>query len=141
MTSYILTEAIEIAKKSNMFNKHGAVLFYKNNIETIAFNEYDSKYNTKHAEQECINKYKNKIRKYKKDKKKFNLLVIRLSTQNKLLNSKPCHECCRVLKESGIINKIYYSNENGHIITERINNFNSEHKTLLQKKVSNNNSI
>lgn len=141
MTSYILTEAIEIAKKSNMFNKHGAVLFYKNNIETIAFNEYDSKYNTKHAEQECINKYKNKIRKYKKDKKKFNLLVIRLSTQNKLLNSKPCSECCRVLKESGIINKIYYSNEHGYITTERINNFESEHKTLLQKKVSNNNSI
>lgn len=136
MTALILSQAIEIAKKSTMFNKHGAVLFYKNNIETIAFNEYDSKYTTKHAEQECINKYKNKIRKYKKDKKKFNLLVIRLSTQNKLLNSKPCIECCRVLKESGIINKIYYSNENGIITTKRINNFESEHKTLLQKKMS-----
>ena len=59
---------------------------------------------------------------YEKNQKyinKYNLLVIRVNNEGKLVNSRPCHNCVDMLKSCGIKN-IFYSTDNG-IIGERVN--------------------
>ena len=72
-----------------------------------------------HAEHDAINKLKPLER--KNHLETINLLVIRISKHNKLLNSKPCANCIQNMKnlpkKKGYnIKNIYYSNENGDII-------------------------
>jgi deoxycytidylate deaminase len=60
----------------------------------------------------------------KKRKIKIDLLVIRISNSNKLVNSKPCYKCLdyiynNLLKYS--VRNIYYSNENGDLVVEKFN--------------------
>lgn len=50
---------------------------------------------------------------------KYNLLVIRVNHEGKLVNARPCHNCVDMLKSCGIKN-VFYSIENG-IISERVN--------------------
>lgn len=47
------------------------------------------------------------------------LLVIRVNNEGKLVNSRPCNDCIKILKRYPI-KKIYYSNDNGEIIVEKL---------------------
>ena len=72
-----------------------------------------------HAERDAINKLKPLER--KNNLETIDLLVIRMSKHNKLLNSKPCANCIENMKhlpkKKGYnLKNIYYSNENGDII-------------------------
>ena len=72
-----------------------------------------------HAEEDALSKLM--PLKYKKRLEPINLLVIRLSSKNKLQSSKPCSNCIKLLsiipKKKGYkIDNIYYSDENGDII-------------------------
>lgn len=72
-----------------------------------------------HAEHDAINKLKPLYR--KKRLESINLLVIRISKNNKLQCSKPCTVCIKNMKflpeKKGYkIKNIYYSNNNGDIV-------------------------
>ena len=72
-----------------------------------------------HAEHAAINKLKPSYR--KKRLQTINLLVIRISKNNKLQNSKPCTNCIQNMKilpeKKGYkIKNVYYSNNDGDII-------------------------
>lgn len=98
----------------------------KANILTFGFNRMGDVDGTEagiHAEHDAINKLKPLYK--KKNLESINLLVIRLSKNNKLQNSKPCVNCIKTLKtlpqKKGYkIKNIYYSNDNGLIIKSSI---------------------
>ena len=82
-----------------------------------------------HAEHDAINGLRPLRR--KKHLQNVNILVIRVSKNNKLQNSKPCANCIetmRVLpqKKGYRIRNIYYSNENGEIIKSSLQNLEKE---------------
>jgi deoxycytidylate deaminase len=61
--------------------------------------------------------------------KKLNILVIRVNSKNELVNSKPCENCIYYLRLYGIKN-VYYSNENGEIVKEKITDIENEHQSI-----------
>ena len=82
-----------------------------------------------HAEHNAINKLKPLKR--QKHLQNVNLLVIRLSKNNKLQNSKPCANCIEKMKtlpeKKGYrIKNIYYSTDNGEIVKSSIRNLENE---------------
>ena len=96
-----------------------------------------------HAEEDALSKLM--PLKYKKRLEPINLLVIRLSSKNKLQSSKPCSNCIKLLsiipKKKGYkIENIYYSDENGDIITgasrlhqNELEPFNNQEKLFINK--------
>ena len=86
------------------------MVFYKG-----AYNEY-----TIHAETHCLLQMFKYIFKQQKNLNKFCIFVIRIKRDTgEFLNSKPCKECIIRMIECGI-RKIYYSDENGNIIMEKL---------------------
>lgn len=82
-----------------------------------------------HAEHDAINKLKPLKR--KKHLQNVNMLVVRISKNNKLQNSKPCANCIETMKtlpeKKGYrIRNIYYSNENGEIVKSSLKNLEKE---------------
>lgn len=65
--------------------------------------------------------------------KKLNMVVIRVNNSNQLTNSKPCCNCIYYLRLYGIKN-IYYSNENGEIIKEKISEIETNHTSISHTK-------
>lgn len=108
--SYYLSIAADIAKQSNMFQKHGAIVVYKKNIISkgcnIFTNQFRNNYSM-HAEIVAIN---NAIKKnISKDiLNKSELFVVRISNCNILKYSKPCINCQKYIKKFSI-KKTYYS--------------------------------
>ncbi len=117
MLARILHIAIEQAKQSRMLYRHGAVLFTKRQIHTKGYNIFTDGANDSsvHAEMSCL--AIKRIVKYSK----CSILVVRLNSNNKLTNSKPCKDCLEKLKSSKIKN-IYYSDGRGQIICEKVKN-------------------
>jgi cytidine deaminase len=73
----------------------------------------------------------------KKKLENINLLVIRLSTKNKIQCSKPCYNCIETMKilppKIGYkINNIYYSESNGNIVKTTIKALEKEEKHYSQ---------
>lgn len=113
--------AIEQAKKSEMYHRHGAILFFRRRVYSQGHNKFDTFAISTHAEIDCSLKIK--------DKKKLPhvyLLVIRLNGNDKLANSKPCKHCLEKLKKIGI-KRVYYSDSNGNIVYEKIKYATSNH--------------
>jgi cytidine deaminase len=92
------------------------------NILSIGINYYpvrnsnEIKKKTIHAECDAINKLPNI-----KKKTAINILVIRLTKNNKLGMSQPCNNCVKMLssmptKKGYVIKHIYYSDSNNNII-------------------------
>jgi cytidine deaminase len=82
-----------------------------------------------HAEYDAINRLRPLKR--KKHLQNINILVVRLSKNNKLQSSKPCANCIKTMKilpeKKGYrIRNIYYSNENGDIVTSSLKNLDNE---------------
>ena len=60
----------------------------------------------------------------------ISILVIRLSKDGKLKESKPCYHCLQQMKMSGIpIKYVYYSTSNGNIIRETFSKMQSNYIT------------
>jgi deoxycytidylate deaminase len=74
---------------------------------------------TIHAEEDAIRKLP-----FRKNKKKIeiDLLVIRINKNGKLLNSKPCSNCLKKMKniKGYKIKYVHYSTENGTIVTQKL---------------------
>lgn len=109
---YYFDIASKTAHRSNMFQKHGAIIVYKKNIISKGFNMY--KGNSKniysmHAEIVAIN---NAIKnKHKEILSECELYVVRIgsnSMDNLLKYSKPCINCQKYINKFNI-KKIFYS--------------------------------
>lgn len=73
-----------------------------------------------HAEANAIRKLAS--HKGTKNNKSFELVVIRVSPTGVIGNSKPCFQCIQqIIKSRFNISKVYYSDANGDIICENVN--------------------
>jgi len=84
-----------------------------------------------HAECDAISKLMPLKNKQKLEA--INLLVIRLTSKNKIQSSKPCYNCIETMKilpqKKGYkIENIYYSDADGNIIKTNLNKLDSEEK-------------
>jgi hypothetical protein len=84
-----------------------------------------------HAELDAINKLQ--PLKYKKILEPISILVIRMSTKNKLQSSKPCANCIESMKNYPIkkgykIQNVYYSDSEGNIIKTSLTKLDDEEK-------------
>ena len=105
-----LQKAGEIALKSNMQQKHGAIVVYKNKIIASGYNErcdYMYENFSIHAEVAAISKLFHN----KKILESCDIYVVRIACvtfDNCLKNSKPCKSCTNFIKKHNLRN-IYYS--------------------------------
>lgn len=75
----------------------------------------------------------NFIKKMIKKLSKISLIVIKQSnTTGSLGVSKPCNACIKAMKALKL-KKVYYSNADGNIVLEKINNISSTHKSRMFK--------
>jgi hypothetical protein len=84
-----------------------------------------------HAEYDALTKLM-PIRR-KKKLESINLLVVRLSSKNKIQSSKPCFNCIETMKKfppkKGYkIDNVYYSDSKGDIIKTNLKSLNEEEK-------------
>lgn len=66
-------------------------------------------------------------------RKKLEIVVIRVNNNGQLLNSKPCNTCLYYMKLFGV-KTVYYSDENGDIIKEKINQIEVEHSSIAHRR-------
>jgi deoxycytidylate deaminase len=109
---YFMEKAAEIAQKSSMQQKHGAIITYKNNIIASGFN-YSCSYMCDnysiHAEVAAISQVF-----YDKNLLKFcDIYVVRIAPafNNCLKNSKPCKNCTNFIKKYSLRNTYYSTND------------------------------
>lgn len=69
---------------------------------------------------------------YKNNYKNFILVVIRLDKNNNLCDSKPCVNCLNLIRKSNI-KKIYYSDNYGNIIKEKVKNITTNHLPICKR--------
>ncbi len=91
-----------------------------NNVQSEPQNHIKKKFETSvHAEMGVLNKF-NESSQFKKNGK-YNLMVIQFSHDNQLKNSRPCFVCSNaILNSKKKIKKVYYSTNDGNIISESI---------------------
>jgi len=89
----------------------------KNNIRKVLHSSKNSKF--KH--EKCLHK-------------KIEIIVIRTDTKGNLKNSKPCTHCLDTLKLFNV-KCIYYSNDYGQIIKERLDNLEQHRLSGGQKNL------
>ena len=82
-----------------------------------------------HAEHNALLKLKSLEN--KKRLEPINLLVVRFSKTNKLLSSKPCNNCIKIMetipeKKGYKIQTIYYSNSDGNIVKTNLANLKND---------------
>ena len=105
-----LLEAAKIAEKSNMLQKHGAIIVYKNKIIGSGYNymcDYMNSNYSIHAEVAAISQ----VFYDKKLLEDCDIYVVRIASStydNCLKNSKPCKSCTNFIKKYNLRN-IYYS--------------------------------
>ena len=61
------------------------------------------------------------------------MFVIRVNNTGNLVNSKPCNTCIYYMQLYGI-KSVYYSNEDGEIIKEKIIDISADHMSISQNK-------
>ena len=153
ITTRIQNEAFNIAHKSTQRYKHGAVISKGSKVISLGFNNPRSKYlnyndGCSHAEMDVarrfINGFYRKKKSYcncKKNSDKLNsyiIWVVRISNPNsehlesEITGSKPCSECVKKLLYLGF-QKIGYSDNQGNIIVENLNNIITDHQSTAQK--------
>jgi tRNA(Arg) A34 adenosine deaminase TadA len=128
----IVNNAIETAKHSCLKIRHGAVLFGKlKDIVTSEFNDYGHcvcgfDVPSRHAEAKCLKPIYNKMSRSGKllHRKKYSILVVRINADCQLSDSQPCCMCLNMMKINGI-HRVYYSDNNGNLICQNINQLNN----------------
>jgi deoxycytidylate deaminase len=121
---YYLNYAANIAMKSNMNHKHGAIIVYKKKIIATGFNYIINSYYNEfsiHAEISAISSIKS-IPNYKIILQECELYVVRIGPKelfNTLKYSKPCCNCQKAINKYDI-KKVFYSTNYEY---DKINNF------------------
>ena len=122
---YKFMESLDILKKkaknSGLQHKHSACLIKGNKICAIGINKFLKEINvnnvrgktTIHAEIDAILNFN------AKSLKGMDIIIIRVGPSNNLQNSRPCNSCIEKMRKKGI-RKAYYSDENGDIVYEFI---------------------
>lgn len=134
----------KIAADSTIYYKHAAALIDNDRIYSAGINrfiktfqiinkdEIQTHFRTIHAEISVFSKIP------KKTAKGLDILVIRINKNFALKNSRPCNHCIDKLKKIGI-RKVFYSNEDGKIIGEFIQNMEKLHVSQGNKFLEKNN--
>lgn len=116
-----LNAAVVAANMSQVYFRHGAVLFKKSHHYKAGFNQYrtvswawkhppkdkpdaidDIRLNNMHAEVSCMHNVR------RDDIRGADVFVVRLNPKGELRNSRPCESCQRNMKLKGI-RRCYYS--------------------------------
>ena len=66
-------------------------------------------------------------------RKKLEMFVIRVNQMGDLVNSKPCNTCIYYMQLYGI-KSVYYSNEEGEIVKEKLNDITADNLSISQNK-------
>lgn len=123
LQNFLITTAIEEAKRSEHNFRMGAVIFHKKSIISKGHNYtcrsvkhlhpryYKWPYSV-HAEIDAIIKART-------DVKGMSLLVVRINKEDKLMYSYPCKKCLTYILHCDIKN-IYYVGKSGEIERERL---------------------
>jgi len=122
----------EYALQSDMRAKHCAILEYNGKIIAFSANHYGVNKNSLslHAEQSVHKKYL-KIQHKLKKRIRYNLWVFRFSETSGSMNSKPCSNCTRFIKETmPYVNKVFYSLDDKRYICEDKNTLRTNHISL-----------
>ncbi len=118
----ILTKLKELTSNSNCYYKHASAIIKGNNVLSYGYN-FNKLSFSRHAEIDaCIN-YLNNTK--SKTLKGLDIIVIR-SNNDSIKSSKPCKYCIDFMRKKGV-RKVYYSNENGDIVSEYTDSISSEH--------------
>lgn len=122
---YTIIEYLKkISTKSSVTHRHAAGLLLNDKLISSGINKFifinECSFNkTLHAEiaaLSCISK---------KNTRGLDLVVIR-NKNNNLQNSRPCSACIDKLQKAGI-RKVYFSDENGEIVHEVVENMEKTH--------------
>lgn len=101
-----------------------------------------------HAEANAIINYYGKNIIYKnnnwkifgKIKKNINLIVIRIDKNNNICSSRPCYNCLKMMQQL-FINKVYYTDDNGNLIMEKIKHMISIQSSAVVRFINNKSNI
>ena len=118
----------KIAIESIVYYKHAAALIFGDTIYSSGANKFIKEikindqiyYKTMHAEITVFERLP------KKKVRGMDILVIRINKNLALRNSRPCTQCIEKLFKLGI-RKVYYSNEDGHIVREFVEHMEKTH--------------
>lgn len=118
----------KIAIESIVYYKHAAALMSGDTIYSSGANKFvkeikmndQTYYKTMHAEITVFEKLP------KKKVRGMDILVIRINKNLALRNSRPCNQCIDKLSKLGI-RKVYYSNEEGNIVWEFVEQMEKTH--------------
>lgn len=117
-------------------NKHICVILHGKKIISYGSNSQygvrlsNSKFSPSlHAEQQACRCIKTNYR-------NMTILVIRLNSEGKLCNSKPCKNCCEIMRLHGI-RKVIYSNEHGKLESYKLSEFYSDHISKGYRLINN----
>lgn len=118
----------KIANDSIVYYKHAAALLYGDTIYSYGINKFIKEikiddqiyYKTMHAEITVFEKLP------KKKVRGMDILVIRVNKNLTLKNSRPCSQCIDKLYKLGI-RKVFYSNEEGDIVWEFVEQMKKTH--------------
>lgn len=124
----------KIAFESIVYYKHAAALISGDTIYSSGANKFikevkvknQTYYKTMHAEITVFEKLP------KKKLRGLDIIVIRVNKHLALRNSRPCNECIDKLLKFGI-RKVYYSNEDGKIVSEFVEQMEKVHMSAGTK--------
>lgn len=60
------------------------------------------------------------------ERKKYDILVIRVTADGELANSRPCNHCIMTMREMGI-RRVFYSDGKGNIVSEKVDEMEMTH--------------
>jgi tRNA(Arg) A34 adenosine deaminase TadA len=118
----------KIAVESIVYYKHAAALMSGDTVYSFGVNKFIKEikinnqiyHRTMHAEINVFEKLP------KKKVRGMDILVIRINKNLALKNSRPCNQCIGILAKLGI-RKVYYSNEDGNIVWEFVEQMEKTH--------------
>ena len=127
----------KIAFESAIYYKHAAALISGDTIYSAGVNKFIKEikindkvfYKTMHAEITVFEKLP------KKKVRGLDILVIRINKHLALRNSRPCNDCIDKLLKLGI-RKVYYSNEEGRIVSEIVEHMERLHTSSGTKHLN-----
>ena len=119
-----LDMAAQQSSNSAMRHKHGSVVTTGGKVVSCGYNYYHgcyliSKCYSTHAEARALHKLLASTRANGKKRKRFNLYVVRISSNGDYVNSEPCENCVIMLKKYNIY-KVFYSSCDGMFKVQKI---------------------
>jgi len=113
----VLELAVSQSQKSNMQQKHGAVIWKSKTILGAGYNQHASissqskrKFSI-HAEKDCLVGLRGD------QIYGSNILVVRISKSGSLSHSEPCNGCKKLLKRKGVVKAYWFDNQGNLSIT------------------------